>query len=301
MVNGRRCSTSPMTSAMSIPTSLVTLLLLVGPTLSQLPVQRHVGVWDTPPTLVPGTGGVVDGPLLGNGDLGVTATQGKRTNSSIALFLGKNDFWADAVDYRWGWVYMHLAAGMVELSVASETTSARPQLPFAAEQDLYSAQIRVRSGALETSSIVASNENTVLTNLTYRAPSSAANASAQVNVSVLLNLNDYWHLPKSVGSTPTQLWAVHENNYASVNPMVIGTCEIAAVFVRGTNRFNPNPNPNPSPSPSPNPNWQVCYEIRFLGGCQRHTGRVPVVAARRRQNPTMGSGTIARNPSSCSR
>ena len=42
---------------------------------------------------------MVDGPLIGNGDLGATAAS---HNGTLQLWLGKNDFWADAVDYRWG-------------------------------------------------------------------------------------------------------------------------------------------------------------------------------------------------------
>ena len=72
-----------------------------------LPVQRHVGRWDKPPTMTPGNGNVIDGPLIGNGDAGAAlASSGA---STLDFWLGKGDFWADAVDYHWGYVYMHLA------------------------------------------------------------------------------------------------------------------------------------------------------------------------------------------------
>ena len=93
------------------------LVIVVATTASKLPVQRHMGIWTSPPTLTPGTGGVVDGPLLGNGDLGVTGSGSDSGNPEVHLWLGKNDFWADAVNYRWGWVYQHLSAGLVTLSL----------------------------------------------------------------------------------------------------------------------------------------------------------------------------------------
>ena len=96
-----------------------------------LPVQRHVGRWNATPADVPGTGNVVGGPLLGNGDAGVVFTSSGP--DTLDLFLGKNDFWSDAVDGRWGWNYMHLAAGHLQVSaMASPPPPGPPGPPTAA-------------------------------------------------------------------------------------------------------------------------------------------------------------------------
>lgn len=80
-----------------------------------LPVQRHVGRWNSTPTMTPGTGNVIDGPLIGNGDAGAALTSsGVET---LDFYLGKGDYWADAVDYHWGFVYMHLSGGKLSLSL----------------------------------------------------------------------------------------------------------------------------------------------------------------------------------------
>eukprot|EP01047_Picozoa_sp_COSAG01_P018503 COSAG01_NODE_1004_length_12197_cov_8.942718_6_plen_329_part_00 len=86
-----------------------------GPTM--LPVQRHVGRWTTAPTMTPGTGNVIDGPLIGNGDAGAALASARA--ETLDFYLGKGDFWADAVDYHWGYVYMHLAAGHLSVSTAA--------------------------------------------------------------------------------------------------------------------------------------------------------------------------------------
>lgn len=418
-------------------------LLIIAATTAELPVERHTGIWSSPPRLTPGTGGVVDGPLLGNGDLGVTGSGTDAGSPTVQLWLGKNDFWADAVNYRWGWVYQHLSSGLVELSlVPSPSPSPSPSclkdseghwtnasaswsgdgmsgplgaygvnaswstplgvlftdtfygngdglfsisdvpyarydvvvyyrmnnehsfnisgcsqppvtvrpdvvnassqfraapypspsnyailsgcatsnlhlhfttggaqkfhrkslaavqvvdrggsnrsiginlvgmraahsshdsgpgdpLPsdvvtgvipqrhwvnlrtpgcgsstdhgFRASQRLYEAKIAVQSGSLQTESIIAANENTVVTNVTYNHSSFALSPPDPASLSVTIVLNDFWKLPKSVGAETTQLWARHENNYASANPMVLGTCDPNAVFVRGIARFS---------------------------------------------------------------
>jgi hypothetical protein len=64
-----------------------------------LPVQRHVGRWNATPTMTPGTGNVIDGPLIGNGDAGAALTSSGP--NTLDFYLGKNDYWADAVDYHW--------------------------------------------------------------------------------------------------------------------------------------------------------------------------------------------------------
>ncbi len=91
-----------------------------------LPVQRHVGRWSSTPADVP-TNNVVGGPLIGNGDAGVVFTSSRA--DTLDLFLGKNDFWSDAVNYRWGWNYMHLAAGHLQVSAMASPLASSPGPP----------------------------------------------------------------------------------------------------------------------------------------------------------------------------
>ena len=64
-----------------------------------LPVQRHIGRWNSTPTVTPGSGNVIDGPLIGNGDSGAALTSLRV--EQLDFYLGKGDYWADAVNYHW--------------------------------------------------------------------------------------------------------------------------------------------------------------------------------------------------------
>lgn len=67
-----------------------TVLAVITLLLALASAARHVGVWDSPPTGVPSTK-VAEGPLLGNGDMGVVLG-GSR--ASLDFFIGLNQFWA---------------------------------------------------------------------------------------------------------------------------------------------------------------------------------------------------------------
>ena len=69
------------------------------PRASALPVQRHIGRWNSTPTVTPGSGNVIDGPLIGNGDAGAALTSLRV--EQLDFYLGKGDYWADAVNYHW--------------------------------------------------------------------------------------------------------------------------------------------------------------------------------------------------------
>eukprot|EP01050_Picozoa_sp_SAG11_P038318 SAG11_NODE_15578_length_573_cov_0.970464_1_plen_187_part_01 len=112
---------SYMTSSGVTLAVLAAVLHGVAAAAAMLPVQRHVGRWNASPADVPGTGNVVGGPLLGNGDAGVVFTSSGA--DTLDLYLGKNDFWSDAVHGRWGWNYMHLAAGRLQLSAVAPPPS----------------------------------------------------------------------------------------------------------------------------------------------------------------------------------
>ena len=52
---------------------------------------QHGSHWSTPPVHVPGPG-FPDGPIVGNGDLGITVSA-KPVNGSIDLHLGLSQLW----------------------------------------------------------------------------------------------------------------------------------------------------------------------------------------------------------------
>eukprot|EP01084_Bolivina_argentea_P005802 10949_1 len=72
---------------MAISEALCVVICLFYMANSQDPT---LGVWTVPPRNVPSSK-EVDGPLLGNGDIGVVL--GGKKNNILTFFIGKNDFW----------------------------------------------------------------------------------------------------------------------------------------------------------------------------------------------------------------
>ena len=116
-------------------------------------VAKHRAVFTQLPKHVP-TPGMPDGPLLGNGDVGVALAGPPEAQP---FYIGKNDFWrrtpADA---------SVMAVGVVRLSVPALQGSSYHQ-----EQDLARAEVRgtfTKDGlTLETRSWVDANENLLVT------------------------------------------------------------------------------------------------------------------------------------------
>lgn len=120
------------------------------------PVAKHVGVFTHPPRAVP-TRGMPDGPLLGNGDVGVVLAGPPEAQ---VFYIGKNDFWT-----RHPASAKVITVGRVELSMpALEGASYRQ------EQDLARAEVRgtfAKDGlTVRTRSWVDANANLLLTELT---------------------------------------------------------------------------------------------------------------------------------------
>jgi len=121
-------------------------------------VARHGAVFDRPPSGVP-TRGMPDGPLLGNGDVGVVLAGPAQQQ---LFYIGKNDFWRrnDASVE---------AVGTVGLSIpALEGTSYRQ------EQDMAHAEVRgtfAKDGlTVQTRSWVEAQENLLITVLRCQGP-----------------------------------------------------------------------------------------------------------------------------------
>ncbi len=75
---------------MTVISSLLLLFLALSTATSKHSTNdAFIGTWTSPPKNVP-SDKTVDGPLLGNGDMGVTF--GGNT-SNIVAYIGKNDFW----------------------------------------------------------------------------------------------------------------------------------------------------------------------------------------------------------------
>ena len=90
---------------------MLLLLLILRSATSQAsiqshPVLRHIGRWNAPPQQTPSSKqvSVVDAPLLGNGDLGITTAPHREsyplsstsTPANQTFWVGKNDFWSAA-------------------------------------------------------------------------------------------------------------------------------------------------------------------------------------------------------------
>ena len=111
-------------------------------------VSRHAGVFVKPPEKVP-TNGSVDGPILGNGDVGV-ALAGPPGNQ--AWCIGKNDFWSRTLGRI-------VTVGGLRLRLPGLAGASYHQ-----EQDLLKAEVRGTFGSpdgakVSTRSWVSADEN----------------------------------------------------------------------------------------------------------------------------------------------
>ena len=122
------------------------------------PIARHVAVFDKPPRLVP-TRGMTDGPLLGNGDVGVVL--GGPASEQL-FYIGKNDFWSSNPA-------MVKSVGMVRLAMP-----ALQDATYRQEQDLARAEVRgvftKNETTVRTRSWVAASENLLVSELICQGP-----------------------------------------------------------------------------------------------------------------------------------
>lgn len=118
-------------------------------------VTKHLGVFTQPPRHVP-TSAMPDGPLLGNGDVGVALAGPPEAQT---FYLGKNDFWT-----RHPAKAKVINVGRIELNIPALQGASYRQ-----EQDLAQAEVRgtfTKGGlTLRTRSWVDANTNLLLTEL----------------------------------------------------------------------------------------------------------------------------------------
>ena len=99
---------------------------LSAPSCATAPGHRascYTSRWLQPPKLVP-SGHSTDGPVIGNGDMGVVATGNA---GEIQLYTGKNDFWATRDVPSGGCAYALMGSGSLE--IAAPTAAAPPSPP----------------------------------------------------------------------------------------------------------------------------------------------------------------------------
>ena len=116
-------------------------------------VSEQTAVFDNPPQRVP-TGSMVDGPLLGNGDVGVVNAG---PPDDQFFYIGKNDFWRSK------------PAKIVSVGAVRVVIPALREATYRQEQDLAHAEVRghFTKGdlAVQTRSWVAAAENLLVTEL----------------------------------------------------------------------------------------------------------------------------------------
>lgn len=115
-------------------------------------VEAQTLVMTKPPQHVP-SGTVVDGPILGNGDVGVVIGG---PPDDLRFYIGKNDFWSQQAS--------PMTVGGVQLSIPSLKNAT-----YRVEEDLFRAEARgtfsTPDTTLKTKSWVAATENLVVTEL----------------------------------------------------------------------------------------------------------------------------------------
>ncbi|KAH8071340.1 hydrolase [Aureococcus anophagefferens] len=133
---------------------------------------------------------VPDGPLVGNGDLGVVIGGSPGTalgppggapggDEALGLYFGKNDFWGwpDALTFHAS--FMHFSPGFVLLGVAGETLPA-----FTASQTISNATLAARVSNADVS-IEMSNARVLLENvLVADVVATCAGAAAELNLTI---------------------------------------------------------------------------------------------------------------------
>jgi hypothetical protein len=141
--------------------ALVALAAAAEPAAPPERVAKHQAVFTAPPRGVP-TNGMPDGPLLGNGDVGIVLAG---TPDAQRFYIGKNDFWTNFQgDPNTTVQSKIITVGRLELEIPALQGASYRQ-----EQDLAKAEVRgtfTKDGlTVRTRSWVDANENLLLTQL----------------------------------------------------------------------------------------------------------------------------------------
>ena len=167
-------------------------------------VSRHVAVFTEPPKRVPSVYGV-DGPLLGNGDVGVVLSGEPEEQT---FWIGKIDFWSKVL-------YIPLPPGAVTISIPALVDAS-----YCQEQDLLHAEVRGRfekkTIRVTTRSWTPANNNLLVTEL-----ANGGDQSLDVIVDLWTNQSSLKEYP--VGLMPLERRRVLEYREAREYPTDAGT------------------------------------------------------------------------------
>ena len=139
-------------------------------------VAGIVGEWSSAPKKLP-SGGVVDGPLLGNGDIGVVLANNemiKATAPRLTWWLSSNQMWAAATTGVSQCGYKDASSGWGGLKQFGGLTLFAPTWTdpaFAAQQILANGTVTTSQPPVTTSSVVHPRRNMVCSLSTSRSRS----------------------------------------------------------------------------------------------------------------------------------
>jgi hypothetical protein len=183
-------------------------------------VRCHIGVWGQAPTRTP-SNGVVDGPLLGNGDLGSAMTT-SNVPGGLTWYIGKSDMWSsntnvDSADpsLHSDTFYTAISAGRLSIEPTLSTTYKSGS--FSAQQILENATVFATTSVFNSSSFIASDENTLIIKMT-------SSTSSFFNITV--GVDTIYNLPLNSGSSSSNsIWASKGGVTSIYNSMLLMPCD----------------------------------------------------------------------------
>ena len=185
--------------------------------------------WEKPPTGVP-SGRGLDGPLAGNGDMGVVLSGG---DGIVTLYTGKNDFWGIKDIPGGGCPYTIMSGAWLQLSLPGKLTddTVADAGGWSGTQDIQNARVNATtsspSGAtLHTSTIIAANSNVMLTQIT-------ASITCNITVELTMSLASYegfptFPLPLTIGKQAHGVGGT--NTHRTLNYVSLLPCDPSAII-----------------------------------------------------------------------
>ena len=200
----------------------------------------HAGKWESAPERTP-SGGVADGPLLGNGDFGAVAAASQVAAGGVTWWAGKGDLWAtntavgSAVPALHADTFYSCLSGAALSFYSPYATASRK---FEATQDLLTATVSINTTFLAASgntinatfgpAFVAADETTLVMPFSF----SSSNATATEPWNVRVETQTSYSLPLSAGVdtvSPTDktvlVWATKTGVRDTYNDMILMPCD----------------------------------------------------------------------------
>jgi len=159
------------------------------------PVQKQITNSNKFPTCVPCTN-VPDGPIAGNGDIGVVLSG---TNTSLGVYIGKNDFWGWPGQLLWHGSFQHLSPGYLTVSL-QESKSAYDKFESTMQlsNGTIAAEINADQFGLKIENLqVLSNSNTIVAEVV---PVCNDKSQKTVHLDFTLQTDNPYSLPMEVAA-----------------------------------------------------------------------------------------------------